>query len=202
MSKFARKVVGPSSPRWQVPLFLSLAFLLGVGASWLYFGHRAGTSAPAIASYLPPGSATASVSSDAQPPDISALPVAEGARVLGNWNYDRQNWAHAIEHYEQAIAGGTDNPDIRTDLGNCYRFLSQPQKALEEYEIAQKQDPRHENSLFNQISLFADLLNDKNRAAAAAGDFLARFPQSPQAPRARKLLEQSIGSAPTPSSGP
>jgi hypothetical protein len=32
---------------------------------------------------------------------------------------DRQNWAHAIEHYQEEIARGADNPDVRTDLRNC-----------------------------------------------------------------------------------
>jgi tetratricopeptide (TPR) repeat protein len=74
--------------------------------------------------------------------------------------------------------GRTDNPDVRTDLGNCFRFLGQPEKALEQYEIAQKENPLHENSLFNQISLFAALLQDKERAQAVVRDFIARFQQA------------------------
>ena len=112
------------------------------------------------------------------PPDVSQLAPAEAARTLANWNYDRQEWTHAIEHYQEAIARGADNPDVRTDLGNCFRFLGQPEKALEQYEIAQKENPLHENSLFNQISLFADLLHDNDRAQAVARDFITRFPQS------------------------
>ena len=125
---------------------------------------------------------------NAGPPDVSQLAPAEAARTLANWNYDRQNWTHAIEHYEQAIARGADNPDVRTDLGNCFRFLGQPEKALEQYEIAQKENPLHENSLFNQISLFAELLHDKERAQSVGRDFIARFPQSPRAESARQLM--------------
>ena len=135
---------------------------------------------------FPPAPAAAA----AGPPDVSQLAPAEAARTLANWNYDRQNWTHAIEHYQTAIAGGADNPDIRTDLGNCFRFLDQPEKALEQYEIAQKQNPLHENSLFNQISLFADLLHDKERAQAVARDFITRFPQSPQVIMARERTLQ------------
>ena len=114
----------------------------------------------------------------AEPPDVSQLAPAEAARTLANWNYDRQNWTHAIEHYQAAMARGTDNPDVRTDLGNCFRFLGQPEKALEQYEIAQKENPLHENSLFNQISLFADLLHDKERAQAVAPTSSAAFPKA------------------------
>ncbi|HEY2799691.1 MAG TPA: tetratricopeptide repeat protein [Chthoniobacterales bacterium] len=182
-----------------VPLFLTAAFLLGVGTTWLVMrGTSQEPPKQVIESFLPPSSAGATAPPMSQvtpsafvgPPDVSQLPVADAARTLGNWNYDRQDWSHAIEHYEQAIARGADNPDVRTDLGNCFRFLGQPQKALEQYQLAQKENPLHENSLFNQISLYADFLHDKERAAATARDFLARFPQSPQAEAARKRLEQ------------
>ena len=124
----------------------------------------------------------------AEPPNVSQLAPAEAARTLANWNYDRRDWTHAIEHYQDAIARGADTADVRTDLGNCFRFLEQPEKALEQYEIAQKENPLHENSLFNQISLFADLLHDRERAQSVAQDFIARFPQSPQAGLVRERM--------------
>jgi tetratricopeptide (TPR) repeat protein len=127
---------------------------------------------------------------DSGPPDVSLLAPAEAARTLANWNYDRQNWTHAVEHYQEAIAKGGDNPDLRTDLGNCFRFLGQYEKALEQYEMAQKQNPQHENSLFNQISLLADFLHDPQRAQSAARDFIARFPKSPHLEFARQIMER------------
>ena len=191
----ARRKTQVTSRRFDstIGLLLLAAFGLGVGVTWLFLRSPA-PPPPAIESFLPgttgptPATAPAGVA-----PDVSALPPAEAARTLANWNYDQQNWTHATEHYQQALAAGADTPDIRTDLGNCFRFLGQPQKALEQYEIAQKQDPRHENSLFNQISLFADYLHDPDRAAAAARDFVARFPQSPQAVSARQLSAQLKG---------
>ena len=113
---------------------------------------------------------------------------ADAERTLADWNYDRQNWPHAIDHYQEAIAKGADNPDVRTDLGNCFRFIGQPQKALEQYQIAQKQNPMHENSLFNQAGLFAEVLHDNEQALTIAREFLVRFPQSPRAESARQLI--------------
>ena len=178
---------------FPVALLILLAFALGAGTTWLIM--RQSADAPptqAIESFgLPATGATtanASVSPVAppEPPDVSQLSPAQAARTLGNWNYDRQSWSHAIDHYQQAIALGADNPDVRTDLGNCYRFLGQPQKALEQYQIAQKQNPMHENSLFNQISLYNRILHDSEKAKALAKDFLARFPQSPNADGVRQ----------------
>ena len=181
----------------SVPLLILAAFGLGAGVTWLAMRGTVNTPPKsAIENFTgrpvgqPPNVSQFPAAEAVGPPDVSQLTPAEAARTLGNWNYDRQNWEHAIKHYEQAIARGGDTPDVRTDLGSCFRFLGQPQKALEQYEIAQRENPQHENSLFNQISLFADLLHDKERAQSIARDFIARFPQSPRAESAKKLMLQ------------
>ena len=182
----------------SIPLIVLGAFALGAGTTWLAMrGTTAGPEQPAIQDFTnaaplgqPPGVSPFALAAAAEPPDVAQLAPAEAARTLGNWNYDRQNWTHAIEHYQTAIVQGADTPDVRTDLGNCFRFLGQPQKALEQYELAQKQNPQHENSLFNQISLFADLLHDKERALAVGQEFMTRFAPSPRAATAQKLIEK------------
>jgi tetratricopeptide (TPR) repeat protein len=180
----------------SIPLLILAAFGLGAGTVWL--AMRGSTNAPpkpeienftgAPVGQSPNVFQPAPAAAAAGPPDVSELAPAEAERTLANWNYDRQNWTHAIEHYQAAIGSGTDVPDVRTDLGNCFRFLGQLEKALEQYEIAQKENPLHENSLFNQVSLFADLLHDKERAQAVARDFIARFPQSPRV----KLVQERL----------
>ncbi len=172
------------------------AFALGVGLTWLVLRGNSAAPTPAIESFLPQASSQAAnlgssaPLASAGPPDVSLLAPAEAARTLGNWSYDQQDWEHAREHYERSIALGVDNADVRTDLGNCFRFLGQPQKALGEYQMAQRQNPQHENSLFNQISLYNDLLHDHAQAVTAAQEFIARFPQSPQSATARQLAEK------------
>lgn len=160
-----------------------VSFALGAGVMWLFKPEPVSPNAQTSAA------APGTVRADA-PPDISHLAPADAAVTLANWNYDRQNWSHAIEHYQEAIKLGRDNPDVRTDLGNCFRFLGQTQKALEQYEAAQKQNPQHENSLYNQAGLFSEVLHDNERAKATAREFIARFPQSPRTEAAKKLLSQ------------
>jgi tetratricopeptide (TPR) repeat protein len=176
----------------SVPLLLLLAFALGAGTTWLLMRNSSSERPPAIETFLPAGAAQTSASSEppasisTQPPDVSQLSPADAERTLGNWNYDRQAWQHAIDHYQKAISSGADNPDVRTDMGNCYRFLGQPEQALEQYKIAQNQNPQHENSLFNQISLYGQLLNNREKATEVAREFLARFPNSPRVEAVRK----------------
>ena len=178
------KTTKPSSllSELHVPLLILAAFLLGAGGMWLIMRSSSpGRPGKPPVERLSPSPAT-------EPPDVSQLAPADAARTLGDWNYDRHNWAHAIEHYQEAIAGGADNPDVRTDLGNCFRFIGEPQKALEQYEIAQTEDPMHENSLFNQAGLYAEVLHDDQRALVTAREFLKRFPQSDRAAAATQLI--------------
>jgi Tfp pilus assembly protein PilF len=166
----------------HVPLLILAAFLLGAGGMWLIMRSSSnGRPGKPPVGRLAPSPAT-------EPPDVSQLAPAEAQRILGNWNYDRHDWARAIEHYQEAITDGADNPDVRTDLGNCFRFIGEPQKALEQYQIAQSEDPMHENSLFNQAGLYAEVLHDDQRALATAREFLKRFPQSDRAAAATQLI--------------
>ena len=117
---------------------------------------------------------------------------AQAARDLGNAYEDQQQWPQAIAAYTQAIADGLDNPDIRTDLGVAYFRASQPKQALEQYQMAQRQNPQHENSLYNQGSVYA-VSGDSARAIALWQDYLKRFPAGQHAAEARTLISRSAG---------
>lgn len=60
--------------------------------------------------------------------DVSGLSASGAAVVIGNFAYDHQRWSEAILQYEQAIAGGANTPDVRTDLGNALRFRASNKK--------------------------------------------------------------------------
>lgn len=134
------------------------------------------------------------------PPDLDAPPPAQtlagltppqAALTSGNWYFDHQNWPRAIAEYQKAITGGIDNPNVRTDLGSSYRFMKQPQQAIQQYQIAQKQDPNHENSLFNQGGLYAFSLGQTAKGIAIWKDYLKKFPNGESAAAARQLLQQA-----------
>ena len=122
--------------------------------------------------------------------DANTILTPAGTLAAANQAYDRRDWPRAIELYQRSIAQGIDNADVRTDLGNGYRFSGQPRDALAQYEIAQKQDPRHEISFFNSATLQIEGFQDPARAVALLRDYLSRFPDSPNAANARSILEQ------------
>ena len=151
-----------------------LSAAVGALVTWLIMSQRSNTPTRPVSFVTP----SAAVNQPAPAADTSQLSSPDAAVVRGNMAYDHQQWAEAIREYQQAIAGGRDNADVRTDLGNAYRFSGQPDKALEQYTIAQRQNPQHENSLFNQISLFMDVMHDPIRAIPVCEDFIRRFPNS------------------------
>jgi tetratricopeptide (TPR) repeat protein len=156
---------------WNYLLIVLVSAAMGAGLTWLITSQRSeqGVHSNVI---VPPPSSTAGA------PDVSGLSPGEAAVVVGNFAYDHQRWSEAIHQYWQAIASGIDTPDVRTDLGNALRFSGQPDKALEQYTIAQRMNPQHENSLFNQISLFIEVLHDPERAIPLCEEFIRRFPTS------------------------
>ena len=129
-------------------------------------------------------------------PDVSGMSAGDAAIALGNFAYDHQRWPEAIRHYQDAIASGIDNADVHTDLGNALRFSGQPQQALTQYEIGQRLNPQHENSLFNQISLFTETLNNPARAIPVCEEFIRRFPNSDKLPAVQQQLARVKGTKP------
>lgn len=156
-----------------------LSAAVGAGITWLVMSQRSATPERPV-TQMDRNSVTTPA------PDVSGLPAADAAVVRGNMAYDHQQWADAIREYQDAIAKGRDNADVRTDLGNSFRFSGQPEKALEQYTIAQRQNPQHENSLFNQIGLFMEVMHDPNRAIPVCEEFLRKFPRSDKVPRVRE----------------
>lgn len=135
-------------------------FVLGAGGMWVIM-YASAPEKQVVQRFFPAPPQAPRFAPET--PDVSQLPPAEAARTLADWNYDRQNWAHAVEHY---------------------------QKALEQYELAQGENPQHENSLFNQAGLYAEVLHDDDRALSVAREFISRFPQSPRAPAAKELINR------------
>jgi tetratricopeptide (TPR) repeat protein len=118
----------------------------------------------------------------------SPLTMAKAEREAGNTAFDAKDWATAVSDYTQAIAEGYDNPNIRTDLGTAYRNLNQPQKAMQQYEIAQRQDPEHQNSLINEGIVSAFNLNNPTQALQLFHLYLTRFPQGQHVAAVKKLI--------------
>lgn len=177
-------------PLWNYFLIVITSAVMGAGLTWMFTSQR---SSPPV---RPAASSTSPVPVTDATPDVSGMAPAQAAVVMGNFAYDHQRWPEAARHYQEAIASGIDNADVRTDLGNAFRFSGRPDEALNQYTIAQRVNPQHENSLFNQISLFIETLNQPTRAIPICEDFIRRFPNSDKLPAVREQLARAKTMAP------
>lgn len=174
---------------WNYVVTVIVSAAMGAGLTWLITSQRSNPEFHSIPSSPPAAMSNAT-------PDVSGMSVGEAAVVLGNFAYDHQRWPEAIRRYEEAIASGLDTADVHTDLGNAFRFSGQPEQALNQYTIAQKLNPQHENSLFNQISLFTEMLNEPVRAIPICEEFIRRFPSSDKLPAVQQQLTRAKGMKP------
>lgn len=69
---------------------------------------------------------------------------------VGNIYYDTQNYPEAISYYEKSLAQDPKSPDVRTDMATAMFYSGDVDKALTEFDVVLKQNPRHANALFNQ----------------------------------------------------
>ena len=109
---------------WNYLLTVVVSAAMGAALTWLFMSQRS-TSV-----IRPMSQPTPSTITNTTAPDVSGMSASEAAVTLGNFAYDHQQWPEAIRHYQDAIASGRDDPDVRTDLGNALRFSGQLQQAL------------------------------------------------------------------------
>jgi tetratricopeptide (TPR) repeat protein len=157
----------------------AIAFVIGAILTWAILARLSASSSPT------------SLRENDVLPDVSTLTPSQGAVTLGNWYFDHHDWAKATEQYRKALRLGLDNADVRSDLGSALRFNNQPEAAAAEYEIAQQENPGHENSLFNLAALYLQSLNQPERAVALLEQFKTRFPRSGAIPRVDELLQEA-----------
>ncbi|MBI3886713.1 MAG: tetratricopeptide repeat protein, partial [Opitutae bacterium] len=186
-----------ASPAWFTYFLCTLCgLLIGSSGTYLLLASKLQQGGPRVASSSGPGAATALPAPGGDThlpaPELTAgLAPAQADRTLGNFYYDHSEWPLAIRHYESAIKQGSDDADIRTDLGNAYRFLGRANEALTQYQLAQKQNPQHEFSLFNQAGLYAELLGQPQEAINLWNEYLTRFTNGKSVAAARQLVAQT-----------
>jgi tetratricopeptide (TPR) repeat protein len=119
----------------------------------------------------------------AKPGDYDALVQ------LGNAAYDVREFAQAADAYERALKLHPDDANVMTDLGTAYRNEGQFDKALELFRKARASDPKHWQSLYNEVIVLAMDKHDHEGANAALARLKKEHPGLP----ALAGLEQQIG---------
>jgi tetratricopeptide (TPR) repeat protein len=183
-------------------LGLAVGLVLGV-----FIGYQAGTSR---------GAGPSTAMSAAPMPQMPQMPAqAPGADVelqgriamnqsivardprnvqvwiqLGNDFFDSRQAQKAIEAYGRALELRPDDANVLTDQGIMYRALGQFDKAIANFEKANRADPKHVQSLFNLGVVYANDLKKPKEATAAWNRVIQIAPQSEQASSARAGIEE------------
>jgi tetratricopeptide (TPR) repeat protein len=187
---------------------LALAAGLVVG---VFIGYQAGSSAaPAAAPMagspqMPPGApqqmpAGGDPGQVARIASLQAVVARDPKNVqawvqLGNDYFDTRQPQKAIDAYGRALELRPDDPDVITDQGVMYRELGQSEKAAQNFEQANRLNPKHVQSIFNLGVVYAYDLSQPKKAEEAWRKVIEVAPQSPQAAQARQALQQ-LGAAP------
>ena len=125
----------------------------------------------------------------AEPPDVSQLAPVEAARTLANWNYDRQNWTHAIEHYQAAIAGGAIIPMSGPILAIVFASSDSQRRRSNRPRSRKRKPTAREQSFQSDQPLCRPVARQGTRPGGRAR-LIARFPQSPQVELVRERMKQ------------
>lgn len=110
--------------------------------------------------------------------------------ALGNEHFDAHQHQASIDAYAKALALDPNNPDVLTDQGVMYREMGSADKAIANFEKAQKVNPKHLQSLFNLGVVYSADLKSPDKARKAWSRLIEIAPESPQANQARQGLTQ------------
>jgi len=109
---------------------------------------------------------------------------------IANLYQDAQMYPQAVSFYEKAVSLLPNDPNVLTDLGYCYRAVGNPQKALDAFERAEKADPKHWQSVYNQVVVYGMDLHQQEAAEAALRRLEAVNPQAPGLADLKQAVEQ------------
>jgi cytochrome c-type biogenesis protein CcmH/NrfG len=110
--------------------------------------------------------------------------------MLGNAYFDTGQPQKSVEAYGRALELKPNDPDVLTDQGVMYRALGQFDKAVANFEKANKTNPTHVQSLYNLGVVYSSDLHQNDKAAAALNKVIQTAPSSPQAAQAKQLLAE------------
>jgi tetratricopeptide (TPR) repeat protein len=81
----------------------------------------------------------------------------EAIRRLADLNFEQQRWPQARDLYTRFLELQPGEPDVLSDLGVVYRGLGEPDKALANFDQAQRLAPDHWRSRYNEVIVLLDL---------------------------------------------
>ena len=198
---------GASWTSAQAYVLATICLVVGIAVGYLARGSAGSESRPQTGA-APAASAGAGTSTaEPTPEQMQKMASAQVAPILaqlqsspndpkllaeaGNVYYDTQQYKEAIDYYSRALKVQPRNADIRTDLGTAYFYLGDSDRALKEFDIALRDDPRHGQTMFNKGMVLWQGKNNPEAAVATWEKLLKTIPDYPE----RSRVEEAINRA-------
>lgn len=123
----------------------------------------------------------------------------QGWVLLGNDYFDLHQHQKAVDAYAKALALDPKGPgaaDVLTDQGVMYLDLKAVDKAIANFKLASKLNPKHQHSLFNLGIAYSQYKQDPAAALQAWKKVLEIDPGTPTAQQARDSIAGLQGQRP------
>jgi tetratricopeptide (TPR) repeat protein len=108
---------------------------------------------------------------------------------LANLYFDAERYDDAIKWYAEALALTPKDVNVSTDLGVCYYYTNQPDKALQQFERSLALDPNHAKTLLNVGIVRAFGKQDLAGATEAWQKVVKLAPDGPEGQAAKRALD-------------
>lgn len=120
---------------------------------------------------------------------------ADAVRKLANLNFDIRNWKRAEELYRRYLEIRPDDPDVMTDLGIAYRESRDFDKALAQFDAAQKLAPDHWQSYYNEVVVLAFDLKQMDQAGQVLQELQRLQPANPDVAKLAEAVNKQRAAA-------
>ena len=182
-------------------VFAAAGVAFGLIAGWIIGTQQAGFRPPppaaAEVSTQPAaeaGGTRAPVLDESQATALKSVAGREPSNAtprlqLANLYFDAERYDDAIKWYSEAVKLLPNDVNVSTDLGVCYYYTNQPDKALEQFDHSLKLDPKHAKTLLNVGIVKAFGKQDLDGAYQAWQQVLQIAPDGPEAQAARRALD-------------
>src|SRR4051812_25909015 len=108
---------------------------------------------------------------------------------LANLYFDAERYDDAIKWYEEALKLTPNDVNVSTDLGVCYYYTNQADKALAQFDKSLKIDPKHAKTLLNVEIVRAFGKQDLDGATQAWQQVIKLAPDGPEGQAAKRALD-------------
>jgi cytochrome c-type biogenesis protein CcmH/NrfG len=182
--------------------FAIAGVVFGLIAGWVIGSQQPATRGPAVpsaqTSAAPPASegatTRAALLDEAQVNALTSMATREPSNAqpriqLGNLYFDAERYTDAIKWYGEAVKLSPKDVNVSTDLGICYYYTNQIDKALEQLDHSLALDPNHVKTLLNAGIVRAFGKQDLEGATKVWQKVLQLSPSSPEGQAAKRALD-------------